>query len=53
MVTKKLAAAYYNSANLHDYVLFVLVSAFALHQFALFLSYSFVVSIDNPFSLPQ
>ena len=47
MVTKKLAEAYNNSANLHNYVLFVLVSAFALHHFALFLTYSFVVSIVN------
>ena len=50
MVTKKLAEAYDNSA---DYVVFVLVSTFALHQLALFLSYSFVVPIVNPFSLPQ
>ena len=46
MVTKKLAEAYDNSA---DYVVFVLVSTFALHQLALFLSYSFVVPIVNPF----
>ena len=38
--------AYDNSANLHYYSLFVFLPG-PLHQFALFLSYSFLVSIGN------
>ena len=53
MVTLNLAESYENSANLHDYSLFVFVQGtFALYQFALFLSYLFVVSIVNPFFPP-
>ena len=51
MVTWNLAEAYDTSANLHDYLLFVFVSGtFSLYQFALLLSYSFVVLIVNNFS---